>query len=80
MNDKTIKELAIELTVETTNICDEVKGRSVFVNQLLRQRQKANNSLLAEQADSDINSLCKFAICHMGAIYPYGCDISPSGM
>ncbi len=34
MNDKTIKELAIELTVETTNICDGVKGRSVFANQL----------------------------------------------
>ena len=36
MSDKTIKELAIELTVEITNICDNIKGRSVFVNQLLR--------------------------------------------
>ena len=36
MNDKTIKELAVELTVETTAICDNIKGRSVFVNQLLR--------------------------------------------
>ena len=36
MNDKTIKELAIELTVEITEICDDIKGRSVFTNQLLR--------------------------------------------
>ena len=33
MNDKTIKELAVELIVETTAICDGVKGRSVFINQ-----------------------------------------------
>lgn len=36
MNEKTIKELAIELTVETTAICDTIKDRSVFKNQLLR--------------------------------------------
>ena len=32
MNDKTIKELAIELTVEITAVCDKIKGRSVFTN------------------------------------------------
>ncbi len=36
MSDKTIKELAVELIVDTTAICDNIKGRSVFVNQLLR--------------------------------------------
>ena len=36
MDNKTIKELAVELTVEITAICDSIKGRSVFVNQLLR--------------------------------------------
>ncbi len=36
MNDKTIKELAVELLVEITAVCDNIKGRSVFVNQLLR--------------------------------------------
>ena len=36
MSDKTIKELAVELTVELTMLCDGIKGRSVFVNQLLR--------------------------------------------
>ena len=36
MEGKTIKELAIELTVEITYACDTVKGRTVFVNQLIR--------------------------------------------
>ena len=36
MNKKTIKELSMELIVETTAVCDNIKGRSVFVNQLLR--------------------------------------------
>ena len=36
MDKKTIKELAIELTVETTIICDSIKNRSAFINQLLR--------------------------------------------
>lgn len=36
MNTKSIRELAIELTIETTAICDNIKGRNVFVNQLLR--------------------------------------------
>ena len=34
--EKTIKELSVELTVELTNICDNIKNRSVFVRQLLR--------------------------------------------
>lgn len=36
MSNKTIKELAVELIVEVTAACDNIKGRSVFVNQLLR--------------------------------------------
>ena len=34
--NKTIKELAVELTIEITSVCDTIKGRAVFVNQLLR--------------------------------------------
>ena len=34
--NKTIKELAVELTIEITSVCDNIKGRSVFINQLLR--------------------------------------------
>ena len=36
MTEMTIKELAIELTVEATTICDKIQGRTVFVNQLIR--------------------------------------------
>ena len=36
MEKATIKELSIELTVEITDLCDRIKGRAVYVNQLLR--------------------------------------------
>lgn len=36
MNEKTIKELAVELTVEVTEMCDQIKSRSVYKNQLMR--------------------------------------------
>ena len=36
MQNLTIKELAIELVVELTGLCDTIKGRSVFTNRLLR--------------------------------------------
>ena len=36
MIKRTIKELAIELTVETTMACEGIRGKAVFVNQLLR--------------------------------------------
>lgn len=36
MKEKTIKELAVELTVEITELCDAIKARAVFINQLLR--------------------------------------------
>lgn len=36
MDSKTIKELAVELTIDLTQICDNIKGRTVFVNQVLR--------------------------------------------
>ena len=36
MSNKTIKEMTVELVVEITSACDRIKGRGVFVNQLLR--------------------------------------------
>ncbi len=36
MDKKTIKERALDLTVEITMLCDNIKGRSAFTNQLLR--------------------------------------------
>ena len=58
MDGKTIKELSVELIVETTNVCDNIKGRSVFVNQLLRSCSSIGaNSHEAKyaQSKSDIN-------------------------
>ena len=61
MKDKTIKDLAIELTVETTMICDEIKGRSIFVNQLLRSCSSIGaNSHEAKYAQSRADFVHKF--------------------
>lgn len=50
----TIKELSVELIVETTAICDNIKGRSVFVNQLLRSCSSIGaNSHEAKYAQSN---------------------------
>ena len=63
MNDKTIKELAIELTVEITAICDNIKGRSAFINQLLRSCSSIGaNSHEAKYAQSNADFISKLEI------------------
>ena len=63
MNEKTIKELAIELTVEVTAICDNIKGRTVFVNQLLRSCSSIGaNSHEARYAQSNADFIHKLEI------------------
>ena len=63
MDNKTIKELAIELTVEITAICDSIKGRSVFVNQLLRSCSSIGaNSHEARYAQSKADFISKLEI------------------
>ena len=63
MNDKTIKGLAVELIVETTAICDKIKGRSVFVNQLLRSCSSIGaNSHEAKYAQSNADFISKLEI------------------
>ena len=63
MENKTIKELAIELTVEITAICDVIKGRSVFVNQLLRSCSSIGaNSHEARYAQSTADFVNKLEI------------------
>ena len=63
MNDKTIKELAIELTVEITAVCDHIKGRSVFTNQLLRSCSSIGaNSHEAKYAQSRADFISKLEI------------------
>lgn len=36
MEGKTIKDLSIELVVGISNECEKIKGKSIFINQLLR--------------------------------------------
>ena len=63
MQNKTIKELAIELTVEVTAICDTIKGRSVFVNQLLRSCSSIGaNAHEAKYAQSSADFISKMEI------------------
>ena len=63
MDNKTIKELAVELTVEITVICDRIKGRSVFVNQLLRSCSSIGaNSHEAKYAQSRADFINKLEI------------------
>ena len=62
-NDKIIKELAVELTVEITAICDNIKGRAVFVNQLLRSCSSIGaNSHEAKYAQSRADFIHKLEI------------------
>ncbi len=63
MNDKSIKELSIELTVEITATCDNIKGRSVFINQLLRSCSSIGaNSHEAKYAQSRVDFINKLEI------------------
>ena len=63
MQNKTIKELAIELTVEITTICDGIKGRSIFVNQILRSCSSIGaNSYEAKYAQSKADFISKMEI------------------
>ena len=61
MENKTIKEMAVDLTVEITAVCDGIKGRSVFVNQLLRSCSSiganAHEAKYAQSAADFINKL-----------------------
>ena len=63
MENKTIKELSVELTVEITAICDGIKGRSVFVNQLLRSCSSIGaNAYEAKYAQSTADFINKLEI------------------
>ena len=69
MNNKTIKELSIDLTVEITAICDTLKGRSAFTNQLLRACASIGaNAHEAKYAQSNADFISKLEIalkeCH----------------
>ena len=63
MENKTIKEMAVDLTVEMTAICDGIKGRSAFVNQLLRACSSIGaNAHEAKYAQSTADFISKLEI------------------
>lgn len=63
MENKTIKELSVALSVEITSICDSIKGRSVFVNQLLRSCSSIGaNAHEAKYAQSTADFINKLEI------------------
>ena len=63
MDNKTIKELAIELTVEITGICDNIRGRSVYINQLMKSCSSIGaNSHEAKYAQSRADFIHKMEI------------------
>ena len=71
MDNRTIKELSIELTVEITSICDNIKGRSVFVNQILRSCSSIGaNSYEAKYAQSKADFINKMEIALKNAMKP----------
>ena len=63
MEKKSIKDLAVELTVEITTLCDGIKGRSVFVNQLLRACSSIGaNACEAKYAQSRADFISKLEV------------------
>ena len=63
MSNETIKDLAIELTVEVTEMCDSIKGRAVFTNQLLRSCSSIGaNAHEAHYAQSRADFISKMEI------------------
>ena len=63
MEEKNIKELAVELTVEITDLCDKIKGKTVFTNQLLRSCSSIGaNAHEAKYAHSRADFISKLEI------------------
>lgn len=63
MNSKTIKELAVELTVDVTEICDNIKGRKVYTNQVMRSCSSIGaNTHEAKYAQSKADFISKMEI------------------
>lgn len=63
MSEKTIKELAVEFTIKTTAVCDNIKGRTVFTNQLLRSCSSIGaNAYEAKYAQSKADFINKLEI------------------
>ncbi|MGN0789677.1 MAG: four helix bundle protein [Christensenellales bacterium] len=63
MEKKSIKELAIELAVNVTELCDNVKAKAVYSNQLLRSCSSIGaNAYEARYAQSRADFISKMEI------------------
>ena len=63
MEQKSIKELAVELTVEVNDLCDNIKAKAVFTNQLLRSCSSIGaNTHEAKYAQSTADFINKLEI------------------
>ena len=63
MSEKSIKELAIELTVEITELCDSIKAKTIYTNQLLRSCSSIGaNAHEAKYAHSRADFISKLEI------------------
>lgn len=63
MEKQSIKELAIELAVEVTELCENVKAKAVYSNQLLRSCSSIGaNTHEAKYAHSKADFICKMEI------------------
>lgn len=63
MEQKTIKELAVELTVEVNDLCDHINAKTVFTNQLLRSCSSIGaNTHEAKYAQSTADFINKLEI------------------
>ena len=63
MEKKSIKELAIELAVNVTELCDNVKAKAVYSNQLLRSCSSIGaNAYEAKYAHSRADFISKMEI------------------
>lgn len=63
MDKKSIKELAVDLTVELTEMCDKIKGRSIYTSQLLRACSSVGaNAFEARYAQSTADFVHKYEI------------------
>ena len=63
MEEKSIKELAVELTVEITELCDASKAKAVYSNQLLRSCSSIGaNAHEARYAQSRADFISKLEI------------------
>ena len=63
MDERTIKERAVELTVEINNLCDQINAKALYTNQLLRSCSSIGaNAHEAKYAQSRADFISKLEI------------------